>query len=331
MRKLVVCFVTVILSGASLCAKTAQEMPQTARQALLEMFSGKEPGTFLKHLPAVTRATLEQSGALANLQQYSVLTSQIQSQNKNFQTYETGSVLFATADPKTGQKIEIIVESDSLNGEQDDIELSFQTYKDGQPKRTPFMPHMTFSMKMESGIWKLNEISVTIRVPLTDPDLLKTISDGMKAHAATTSASVHPTMQITMQPQTHPFGSGSGFDASVLNSMRTILTAEITYSATYPTVGFTCTLSELDGFGGGEPNEHQAMLINSSLASGKRYGYTFQLSQCGGTPPTSFHLTATPIGEAYGRRAFCTDQSGAIKASADGNAATCLSSGTSAQ
>jgi hypothetical protein len=192
------------------------------------------------------------------------------------------------------------------------------------------MPHMTLSMKMESGIWKLNEISVTIRVPLTDPDLLKTISDGMKAHAVTTSASAQPPpMQITMQPQTHSFGSGS--DASVLTSMRTILTAEITYSATYPTVGFTCALSELDGFGGGEPNEHQAMLINSSLAGGKRYGYTLQLSQCGGTPANSFHLTATPIGEAYGRRAFCTDQSGAIKASADGNAATCVSSGTPVQ
>ena len=39
-----------------------------------------------------------------------------------------------------------------------------------------------------------------------------------------------------------------------------------------PAVGFTCTLSDLDGFGGGVPNARQAMLINSGLASGKRYG-----------------------------------------------------------
>jgi hypothetical protein len=49
--------------------------------------------------------------------------------------------------------------------------------------------------------------------------------------------------------------------------MRAILTAEIAYATSYQGC-FTCTLSDLDGFGGGEPNEHQAMLINSGLASG---------------------------------------------------------------
>jgi hypothetical protein len=57
--------------------------------------------------------------------------------------------------------------------------------------------------------------------------------------------------------------------------MRTVLRAEITYASSYPTVGYTCTLSSLDGFGGGEPNGHQAMLINSGLASGKRHGFVF--------------------------------------------------------
>ena len=48
-------------------AVSAQETPQTARQALLEMFFSKTPGTFVKHLPAATRDVLEKSGALANL------------------------------------------------------------------------------------------------------------------------------------------------------------------------------------------------------------------------------------------------------------------------
>ena len=41
-------------------------VPQTARQALIEMFFSKTPGTLVKHLPAATRAALEKSGALAN-------------------------------------------------------------------------------------------------------------------------------------------------------------------------------------------------------------------------------------------------------------------------
>ncbi len=122
-----------------------------------------------------------------------------------------------------------------------------------------------------------------------------------------------------------------GSDAMVIAAMRTILTAEVTYATSYPAIGYSCTLSDLDGFGGGTPNEHQAMLINSGLASGKRYGYVFTLSGCGGTPATSFHLTAAPNGNSYGRKAFCADQSGVIRSASDGNPATCMASGTPVQ
>jgi hypothetical protein len=117
----------------------------------------------------------------------------------------------------------------------------------------------------------------------------------------------------------------------VIAAMRTILTAEVTYATSYPMVGFSCTLSDLDGFGGGTPNEHQAMLINSGLASGKKYGFVFTLSGCSGAPATSFHLTAAPNGNSYGRKAFCADQSAVIRSSSDGNPATCMASGTPVQ
>jgi len=113
--------------------------------------------------------------------------------------------------------------------------------------------------------------------------------------------------------------------------MRTILTAEVTYFSSYPQVGFSCTLSDLDGFGAGQPNEHQAMLINSGLASGKRFGYVFTLAGCGRTPAARFHLTAAPNGNSFGRKAFCADESGVIRSSADGNPATCVASGVPVQ
>ncbi len=286
------------------------------------MFFCKEPGTLIKHLPAVTRAALEQSGALATVQAYSGLAGQFQTQGRGFQTFEAGPVLLATQDPKTGQKSEIVVDNDSLQGDQDDIELSFRTYKDNQVQRTAFKPRVVLSLKMESGIWTLNDIAITINLPLADPDLLQRITDGMKARA------------VAGGPQIHMLGMGQipssnfGGDASTLAAVHKILAAETSYAASYPAVGYTCTLSDLDGFGAAEANEHQAMLISSGLASGKHLGYIFSLSGCTGTPAASFHLTVAPIGNSYGRRAFCSDQSGAIRSSADGSAATCLSSGT---
>ena len=131
--------------------------------------------------------------------------------------------------------------------------------------------------------------------------------------------------------QTQTLTSTAGTDAQVIAAMRTILTAETTYVTTYPRVGYTCTLSDLDGFGGGEPNEHQAMLIHSGLASGKRYGFVFSLSGCAGSPAAGFHLSAAPNASTFGRKVFCSDQSRVIRSSADGNAETCFASGTAVQ
>jgi hypothetical protein len=286
------------------------------------MFFGKTAGMFAKHLPTATRAALEKSGGLASLQQFSLMANQLQTQGQNVQTFESGSLLLSGEDPKTGQKVEVTVENDALRGDQDDIELTIQVYKNGRPQKGPFMPQVTFSMKQEAQVWTLHEVSVTIHLPLADPDFLKLITEKMGPPAGASG---------TMAPRSEISVPAAGNDTTVLAAMRTILTAEITYAGSYPTVGFTCTLSSLDGFGGGEPNEHQAMLINSGLASGKRYGFVFTLSGCGGVPASRFQLAAAPNGNSYGRRAFCADQSGVIRSSSDGNPATCLASGTPVQ
>jgi hypothetical protein len=295
---------------------------QTARQALVEMFFSKASGTFLKHLPAATLAALEKSGALTTMQQYAVLASQFQAKGKSFETFETGPLLLAAEDSQSGQKFEIKIDKDWLRGDRDDIEVSFQTYKDKQPQPTPFLPRMTFGMKMESGVWILNEIEVTLRVPLADPNFLKGMTEAIKARSGA-AASMQPVTQVSM--------NSLDTDESVLAAMHTILKAENTYINTYRSTGYTCTLSDLDGFGGGAPNEHQAMLIPSGLASGKKYGYVFMLSACSGAPATGFRLMAVPGVNSLGRRALCSDQTGVIRYSADGNPATCLVSGVPVQ
>lgn len=332
MRRIIVavCALVAVVAGAWVASAVAQQtatISQTPRQALIEMFFSKTPGDLVKHLPMATRAALEKSGNLATLQGYSMLVNQLQTQTNSLQTFETGPVLFVTEDQKSGQKIEVKVLNEAMRGDVDDIDLSFQITKNGgEAQRTPFMPQIIFSMKQESQVWTLNEISVTVHLPLADPDFLKAITEKMKPATATSGGFAMPGATPGQAP-----GQSGGSDALVLGAMRTILTAEVTYFSSYPAVGFTCTLSSLDGFGGGQPNEHQAMLINSGLASGKRYGFVFTLSGCGGPPATSFHLTAVPNATTMGRKAFCADQSAVIRSSDDGKAATCLASGNPVQ
>jgi hypothetical protein len=310
---------------------------QTPRQALIEMFFSTTQGTFIKHLPELTRTTLEKAGALDNMKQYSAFISQIHTEGTTIETFDTGSVLLKTKNLKTLEEFEVRVEHEGIRDGQDDVEVSFHVIKNGKEEPTAVKPRLTFSMKQESQVWRLNEVAFALRVPLADPELLKALTEKMKAQPGAPHVTLAAQNGIPSQsgmpapPQPSMPVQTAVSDSQITGAMKTILTAEVTYFATYPNVGYTCTLSDLDGFGGGEPNEHQAMLINSGLASGKKYGYIFQLSGCNSRPATSFRLTAVPNANNFSRKTFCTDQSAAIRTSDDGNPATCAASGTPAQ
>jgi hypothetical protein len=106
MRK-ILSSLALIVACAAMSAGQQNSAAQTARQALLEMFFSKTPGTLAKHLPEATRAALEKSGAMVTLQQYSLMASQFQTQGQNLKTFETGSLLLSGEDPKTGQKLKL--------------------------------------------------------------------------------------------------------------------------------------------------------------------------------------------------------------------------------
>jgi type IV pilus assembly protein PilA len=324
MRKTTFCLTVLILLTSHSLAQESSISTQTAREALMEMLFSKAPGTFWKHLPEATRTALEKSGAVPALHQYSAMMTQIQSQANHIQTFETGPVMLSGEDPKTGNKFEMIVERDSLRGERDDIEVSFKTYKDGEAQRTPFMPNVTFSMKEEAQLWTLNEISVTIHLPLADPDMLKAITEKVKPEVRVQTALAGAPIDQARPVLTAGTLANSNSDPQVISAMRTIASAEITYASTYPNVGYTCTLSNLDGFGAAEPGPQQAMLISSSLAAGRKYGYVFTLSGCAGAPASKFVLTAMPNEPGFGRKVFCADAAGVIRSADEGNASSCM-------
>ena len=97
-------------------------------------------------------------------------------------------------------------------------------------------------------------------------------------------------------------------EASCVGSIRTINTSEITYSSTYPNVGFT-DLASLGGAGGSSSG---AGLIDAVLASGTKSGYVFAVTTSG-TPAALFTVNGDPQNSQTGQRHFYSDQSGVIR------------------
>jgi hypothetical protein len=279
--------------------------PQTARQALLEMFVAPKPGAFEKHLPEITRTTLLHGGDPAKsdvLREFVNFSAGFNSNRKNLETFDDGPILLSMEPSPGEERVEIAVERDDLMGDADEIELSIRAYKQGQQESLPVVPRATFTMKQENEVWKLSELAVTFRVPLADEEYLK----GLKKR------------------------QDEAAENSAIAAVRTLNTAEITYAATYSDRGYTCNLAELGGLGK-QPAADHAMLIDTILASGQRDGYKFSISGCDSRPSGKYQATAAPDDPNSGLRAFCSDEAAVVKYAADGTAATCLASGTPVQ
>jgi len=111
-------------------------------------------------------------------------------------------------------------------------------------------------------------------------------------------------------------------EASAVGSVRTINTAEITYSATWG-VGYATALSNLGGAAGCTASSTTACLVDPVLSTGTKSGYTFLAAggaAVGGIVNT-YEVNATPVTVGTtGTRSFCSDQSGVIRYKTSGAA-----------
>lgn len=113
----------------------------------------------------------------------------------------------------------------------------------------------------------------------------------------------------------------SANEASAIASMRTIVTSEIIYSSTF-TLGFSGNLTVLSDGGSSAncfppavPATASACLIDTTLASGIKSGYTFTYAPTGsGGSNSTYTLNADPISVgSSGQRHFYTDGSNVIR------------------
>ena len=301
------CALFITLAGmASLLAQTPVQSPappQTARQALIEMFLGKSADAFERHLPEVARLTLIHKGETPEtsmVQKIASIGRQVTMQGEHVETFDTGPTLLVTEEKSGAERTEVMLEHDSLMGEVDEIEVSIHVYRNGEPEFLPVIPSLTFSLKQEKEIWRLTEVTLSVHAPLTDPDYLK----GLRKE----------------QDESN--------EAMASGRVGTIASLEATYASRHPDQGYTCKLADLFKPEPSPDNSQESSPVyDASSANGEFAGYAIALTGCSGSPASKFQIIATPTDSDAGLKTFCTDQSGTIRFTVGGKNSSCLTRG----
>jgi len=107
---------------------------------------------------------------------------------------------------------------------------------------------------------------------------------------------------------------------SAIGRMRLLNAAEGQFAKEHPAQSYTCTLSELPS-----TIEVRRLLAKNSIDN----GYAFEIDGCHApepqTPNSRYYITARPMHR--GQPAFCSDQSGIVKADYSGSVDRCRSNG----
>ena len=309
-------FPLILCSAAAVSAQSGHT--QTAREALIEMFSGTSPQAFERHLLNETALRIHQFTA-DQQKQFQMSRSMMKTGGENgLVWFGDGPVLVTYTDPKTSTKFDVVVEKDGPGDGTEDMELSFRSSGTTQQAISSFVPRLLVSMRQENDVWKLAEIGFSVKVKL-DAALLDSITQKMnKAVAATSTVTAQPAAAI-------PVRSLSKQEQDAVAGVRSLLSAEQAYVMAFPKQGYTCSLNALGGQGDGVASEDRAGLIDARLESGTLPGYRLSLLGCKGEPVNGYKIMAVPEGaERYGKRAFCADESGVVRFSDDGRGITCL-------
>ena len=292
--------VLAVILGFPTLVLAQKPAPQSARQALIEMFFGTKPNHLERHFPGVTKKSLVRMNSSETqnlLSQLSSLSSQITASGSKYETFDTGPTILTVEDKPPGNPplFEATVERDDLVGDEDEIEVALLLPQDVREQAPiPINPHITFSLKTEDDVWRLTDITVMVRFPLADPDFLKSMEDTQRKKN----------------------------EQIMVWAMRTIVGAEEIYHSRRGT--YACSLALLADVNKPGPEGGGGAVLDPELATGKKGGYIFAISGCDGL---HYKAVAEPAIEDSGQRAFCSDERGPILASVDGKATTCLASG----
>jgi len=292
--------ISIAVAGQVVSLPAVPPPPQSAREALIEMFMGRSSDDFTKHLPDAARQALIHKGETPEssfVLRFSTIAKEVASGGEHVETFDVGPNILVSEDANHHQRIEIAVEHDSLLGEEDEIEVSVHVYKDGEAQALPILPRLTFTLKQEKEIWRLAEVTAAAHVPLTDADYVK----GLRKQ----------------QDESN--------EAAAQGRVSAIVMTETAYATNHPESGYTCSLVNLFGVPQGEG---EAAASNGPASGDEEYkAYRFSLAACDGPPAKKYRLTAVPIDPESEMKTFCADQAGKVKFVAGEKGSNCFSQG----
>lgn len=290
---------------------------QSPRQAVLEMFSGREED-FKKHLTLEVQEKLGdflKSAAPGSANPIQAMSQAKAAGGDNLQSFDAGPILFSFNNPQRNERLEVRVDGDELHGDENDMQLSLHALRNGAEQDVPMGIRLALAWKQQDGIWRLNAFTVSATIPVGNPRIL----DKSWWVPPAIGPIAGPAPAATPEPANAPA------KMSPARSVRLIGIAEGVYSKKHPEIGYTCLLSELVNIGKGLDNGETYQFMDPEFADGVYNGYKFVLRGCIGKPAKSFRVTAEPVSGVG--KAYCTDTSLELRAADDGHAASCLASG----
>lgn len=114
----------------------------------------------------------------------------------------------------------------------------------------------------------------------------------------------------------------SANEAAAVHSLRTITTAQVTYTTMF-SAGFADTLTKLGGIVPGPPTVTEAHILDWLLGCAaqpcQRSGYKFSIESTSGTPPSDYKAIGIPqtVG-VTGTRGFCSSQANVLQVDPSG-------------
>ena len=298
--------VAALAASIPLPAQTQAPPPQTARQALIEMFLGNEADAFAKHLPDAARKLLvhgEDERYGSTVFRIATFGRQMALSGEGVEVFDTGPTILISQQGQS-DRIEVAVERDSMAGEADEIELPVHFYHDGREKSFSVKPRLIFTFKQEKDIWRLIDVTASERVPLTDPDYLSELREQQQA----------------------------ANESAARARIGIIIAAETGYAGQHPERGYTCALPTLftqepNDTPSGDNSEAPQLYYDSGQGSSEWNGYRFALARCAGSPATRYQITAVPLDSDAGTKTFCGDESETVKSLKGRSISACFSRG----
>jgi type IV pilus assembly protein PilA len=292
---------------ALVCAFAAPVYAQSGPEveALLDAFFAKDLKSLSEHLPpelaeAINDVPADARGEVAD--RY-LMAEQARRQGTNFSRPENGAVVrmeLPHRDSPSGS-VDVYLEKRMYDG--NEVMLRFRPQVADSGPRWMENRLLVVWMKYVENNWRVYEIDMDGReIHLDDPDRLAYLK----------------------RPQS------SANEASAVGTMRTINTAAITYSSTFPDVGFPESLENLGGSPGDDANDssdqeanpdHTGLIDNIlSTPPFQKSGYRFAYNKISGS---EYSVSARPVKYGSdGTKSFFTDESGVIRATSEDRDAT---------